>query len=92
MNSQQYVIKRFDDEGQFQGYICINGIDINDNRVEHSLVPTLDEATKFELAENGNIVYECDGEKVVHDVIDFTMYTLEIPLSHLMVTVESEQE
>lgn len=90
MSSQQYVIKRFDDEGQFQGYICIDSI--NDNHVEYSLVSTLDEATKFEFAENGNIVYECDGEKVVHDIIDFTMYTLEIPLSHLMVTVESEQE
>lgn len=83
--SKQYVIKRFDDEGQFQGYVCIEE--------EFSLVPTLEEATKFELDDDtNNIVYYQDGERIVRDMISFTIYTLSIPLSHLMVTVESEEE
>ena len=81
---KQYVIKHFDDEGQFQGYVCIEE--------EFSLVQTLEEATKFELDDDtNNIVYYRDGEKIIHDMVDFTMHTLDIPLSHLMVTVESEE-
>ena len=92
MSTQQYVIKRFDDEGQFQGYICIDSIDANNSHVEQSTVPTLDEATKFEIADNGNLVYEYDGENVVHDMVDFNIGVIGIPLSCLMVTVESEGE
>ena len=92
MSTQQYVIKRFDDEGQFQGYICIDSINVNDSNVEQSTVPSLDEATKFEIADNGNLVYECNGEKVVHDMVDFNIGVVGTPLSCLMVTVESEGE
>ena len=89
MNTQ-YVMKRYDDEGQFQGYICID--DIDSDNVEQSTVPTLDEATIFELNDEGNLVYRCKGKKRTHDIVDFNISVVGIPFSCLMVTVESEQE
>ena len=91
MSTTKYVMKRYDDMGQFQGYICIDDID-SDNHVEQSTVPTLDEATKFELNDEGNLVYRCKGKKRTHDIVDFNINVVSIPFSCLMVTVESEQE
>jgi len=91
MYTTQYVMKRYDDMGQFQGYICIDDVD-SDSNVEQYTVPTLDEATKFELNDEGNLVYYCKGQKRTHDIVDFNISVVSIPFSCLMVTVESEQE
>ena len=49
-------------------------------------------ATKFELNDEGNLVYRCKGKKRTHDIVDFNINVVSIPFSCLMVTVESEQE
>lgn len=86
----KYVMKRYDDMGQFQGYIYIDNID-SDNYVEQYTVPTLNEATKFELNDDGNLVYDCNGKKITHDIVDFNVSVVSTPFSCLMVTVESEK-
>jgi hypothetical protein len=91
MSTQQYVIKRFDDEGQFQGYISIDSMN-EDNTFELSLVPTLAEATKFTLSESDELHFTLNGKKVEYDLNEFITYSIDIPLSCLMVTVESEGE
>lgn len=88
--SIQYVIKRYDDEGQLQGYVYVESVN-NDNTFELSLVPTVVEATKFTLLDEDGLGFTLNGKKVEHSLNDFINYSIDMPLSCLMVTVESEK-